>query len=256
MSVDKFLRLVTPDLYHGSMPSRQARPLRALLTEGLSRGASLPKIAYVLATAHHETTRFLHMEEIATGEAYEGRADLGNVEPGDGPRFKGRGLVQITGRANYARMSEVVGLDLIADPDAACLPDVACTIAWHGMVTGMFTGKRLADYIAPGRCDFVGARRIVNGTDKADLIAAYADKFLAMLKEAGVTATAKPVERSSPMKSKTVQAGSAAGVGLGYKLIDAAMAADWRTAAVVAVVLLIVAYMVRERLRAWAEGWT
>lgn len=63
-------------------------------------------------------------------------------------------------------------------------------------------------------------------------------------------------ERSSPMKSKTIQAGGAASVGLGYKLIDAAMSADWRTAAVVAVVLLVVGYMMRERLRAWADGWT
>jgi len=83
----------------------------------------------------HESARFRALEEYASGEAYEGRADLGNIEIGDGPRFKGRGLIQITGRANYAALSPLhlpetgEGINLVAEPDRAAEPDVAVEVA-------------------------------------------------------------------------------------------------------------------------------
>ena len=57
----------------------------------------------------HETANFKYMKEIADGWAYEGRTDLGNTEPGDGPKFKGTGVLQLTGRYNYTRFSEDIG---------------------------------------------------------------------------------------------------------------------------------------------------
>lgn len=138
--------------------------------------------AYVLATAWHETgpeNSILHMtprlEIWGPTEAqlrYEGREDLGNTEKGDGKRFMGRGYVQITGRANYRRASKLVGQDLVAVPSLAMRPEIASVIIVDGMVNGWFTGKKMADYDS-----FVDMRRVVNGTDKATLIAGYAEKF-------------------------------------------------------------------------------
>ena len=72
--------------------------------------------AHFLAQVGHESGELCYTEELASGTEYEGRADLGNTEPGDGPRFKGRGLIQLTGRANYAAFGRFVALDLLTDP--------------------------------------------------------------------------------------------------------------------------------------------
>src|SRR5256885_866341 len=77
---------------------------------------SKAQIAYILATAEHESDSFNTLEEYSKGNQYEGRVDLGNTHPGDGVRFKGRGYVQLTGRLNYTRYSEITGLELAKLP--------------------------------------------------------------------------------------------------------------------------------------------
>ena len=74
------------------------------------------RIVHFLAQLGHESGAFRYSEELASGEAYEGRASLGNNQPGDGVRFKGRGLIQITGRANYRAYSKARGVDYVATP--------------------------------------------------------------------------------------------------------------------------------------------
>ncbi len=96
------------------------------------------RAAHFLAQTCHESAGFRTTEEFADGSAYNGRADLGNTQPGDGPRFKGRGLIQLTGRANYAKYGPIIGIDLIADPAAAAAPAISLKIAcefWkqHGL---------------------------------------------------------------------------------------------------------------------------
>ena len=136
--------------------------------------------AYLLASAYHETAqkmqpiteygKALYFSKYNAGTKL-GKA-LGNTQPGDGYRFRGRGYVQITGRANYAKFG-------IADPpDDALNPDVAARIMVDGCTRGMFTGKKLADYL-PG--DYVNCRRVINGIDKAVVIAGYARTFEAAL---------------------------------------------------------------------------
>jgi predicted chitinase len=139
------------------------------------------QIAYILATTVHESGAGKFMEEFASGDAYEGRGDLGNNQPGDGKRYKGRGYVQITGRNNYSNWSQKLGLDLVGNPDLAKKPEIAARILVEGMKEGSFTGKKLSDYIGGGKQDFEGARHIVNGSDKAGTFAATAQKLLAAM---------------------------------------------------------------------------
>jgi putative chitinase len=86
--------------------------------------------AHFLAQTNHESGNFIYKEEIASGKAYEGRKDLGNTQVGDGPRYKGRGYIQLTGRANYRKFGPVAGADFENSPtivatkyfaDTACL---------------------------------------------------------------------------------------------------------------------------------------
>ena len=87
------------------------------------------RIAHFLAQTCHETAGFRTTEEFASGDAYEGRADLGNTRRGDGRRYKGRGLLQLTGRANYREFGQALGVDLENDPEAAAEPVLSLRIA-------------------------------------------------------------------------------------------------------------------------------
>jgi putative chitinase len=152
--------------------------------------------AYMLATVKHECANTWqpitergpksYFDKYETGTTLGRR--LGNTEPGDGWRFRGRGYVQITGRANYARMTRELGLgpdaDLEQDPDQALRPAIAYQIMSVGMRKGLFTGKKLSDYIAPPVCDYINARRIINGVDQADLIVGYAATIEGVLRSA------------------------------------------------------------------------
>lgn len=77
----------------------------------------------------HESSGFSRLVEMASGEAYEGRKDLGNVKPGDGKRYKGRGIIQLTGRYNYRKFGEMIGEDLENNPELAADPKIAVRVA-------------------------------------------------------------------------------------------------------------------------------
>lgn len=90
-------------------------PLNAAMTEF---EINTPRrTAAFLAQIAHESGSFIYVREIASGDAYEGRADLGNTEPGDGRRFRGRGWIQITGRSNYRDCGAALGVDLVGSPE-------------------------------------------------------------------------------------------------------------------------------------------
>lgn len=87
--------------------------------------------AAFLAQIAHESGSLHYVEELASGEAYEGRGDLGNTEPGDGKRFKGRGLIQLTGRFNYKLISDELNYDFIKNPEDLEKPGPATySAAW------------------------------------------------------------------------------------------------------------------------------
>ncbi|MCS7081165.1 MAG: LysM peptidoglycan-binding domain-containing protein [Chloracidobacterium sp.] len=158
-----------------------------ILAEAQRAGLTLEQTAYVLATAQYESGMGRWMTEIwgptAAQRGYEGRRDLGNTQPGDGYRYRGRGYVQITGRANYTDWSRRLGMDLVGQPDLATRPEIAARILVIGMRDGTFTGRKLSDYINGNQVDFVNARRTVNGLDRADLIASYAQAYLQALRQ-------------------------------------------------------------------------
>lgn len=110
----------TEEKLQGIMPSALLsgirRFLQPMITVMANRGISTPRRqAHFLAQVGHESGGLRFTEEIGSGQQYEGRVDLGNTEPGDGPRFKGRGLIQLTGRSNYRAYGQAIGMDLLSD---------------------------------------------------------------------------------------------------------------------------------------------
>ena len=101
------------------------------------------RMSAFIAQIIHESGSFRYTREIASGAAYEGRKNLGNVFKGDGVRFKGRGLIQITGRDNYGEISKVFGVDFTANPELLEQPEWAVKSAcWWWNNKGL---NRLAD---------------------------------------------------------------------------------------------------------------
>lgn len=177
----------------------QVKCMELILDKCLEHEITLDRAAYCFGTAWHETGQFRWLREIwgptAQQKKYEPGTSLakqlGNTVKGDGKKFMGRGFVHITGRTNYADWSNRLGVDLINKPELAEIPEYAAEILVLGMKLGTFTGKDLDDYIdeldesdSEELREYKNARRIVNGTDKADLIAGYALKFEKALKAA------------------------------------------------------------------------
>lgn len=109
-----------------------------------------------LATIIHESGSFKYTREIASGVAYEGRKDLGNIHKGDGVKFRGRGLIQLTGRSNYERASKAFGVDFIAQPELIEQPE------WATAVSAWWWHQRGLNAIADTK-DFRRVTRMVNG---------------------------------------------------------------------------------------------
>jgi len=177
------------------------------LIRDASHGLPLKHRAYILATAYHETGATMQPVREAFGVSDDdtiARLDRawakGQLKwvskpywrkDSDGKAWFGRGFVQLTFRDNYKRAGDKLGVDLVAKPDLAMHPEVSVRILVRGMAEGWFTGKRMSDFP-----DYVSMRRVVNGTDRAALIAGYADKFEAALRD--IKEPTKPVERHMP----------------------------------------------------------
>jgi putative chitinase len=201
---DAFFAAIRRDQFGGAMNDGQVVGVNALLQA--CAGWPLAWTAYALATAYHETARTMRpIRERGSGDGpdadawddYLQRYDTGKLAAalgntpaadGDGVRYAGRGYVQLTGRTNYARAEAELGESFLADPDLALRPDLSAQILRRGMQEGWFTGKRMLDYLPrQGTAtlpQFCQARRIINGTDRAQVIAAAADKFQSALRAA------------------------------------------------------------------------
>ncbi len=131
-------------------------------------------LAYALATTYHETDQ--HMQPIE--EYGKGRGmPYGKPDSTTGKVYYGRGFVQLTWERNYKTMSDLLGVDFVDHPELALELDNATKIMFIGMIKGLFTGRSLGDYFNNTTNDWVNARRIINGLDKAQAIAMYGHNF-------------------------------------------------------------------------------
>ena len=175
-----FFDYVRQHLFNGSLKAGQVTGLTAMLDYWESNNSKKDDrwLAYAFATAHHETDRtFRGIEEYGKGAG----KPYGQPDPQTGKVYYGRGLVQLTWKKNYQKMGDLLDVDLVNNPEKALDITIATEVLFVGMTRGIFTGKKLSDYFSPQTEDWINARRIVNGTDKANLIAGYGKQYYAAI---------------------------------------------------------------------------
>ncbi|WP_087002511.1 hypothetical protein [Rhizobium sullae] len=195
-----FFDTVRQSLFKGTLSDGQVEGMAAIFDyfEARMPEADWRWLAYIMATAFHETAFTMQpvRETLADSDARAveildrayaaGRLSWVKTvywKPDeDGKCWLGRGLVQLTHKRNYEAMSRVTGIDLVAEPDRSMEMPAAVTILIEGMVAGSFTGHRLADHLNAEKEDWMNARRIVNGTDRAEKLAGYGKAFHAALR--------------------------------------------------------------------------
>lgn len=197
---------IAATLFNGSLDSAQTNCIGGLIAvTAIARGVGItvpvPHLAYVLATIYHETaTTMRPIEEYGKGAGQP----YGEPDKETGQTYYGRGYVQLTWRENYEKASHLCfdpqlvqgATDFVANPERMLVPFYSAQAALFGMRSGWFTGKSLGDYDLPdGSFDYINARRIINGTDCAELIAGYARQF----EEAGRLAVGMGIERAQLM---------------------------------------------------------
>lgn len=150
---------------------------RLIVDSCLKHGLLRNQAAYVLATAYHETAHTMKPVREYGGETY--------LKSKKYYPYVGMGYVQLTWKYNYEKATKEIGVDFVKDPKKLLTPKYAAEILVVGSKDGWFTGKKLSDYITLTASNFTSARRIINGTDKAALIAGYAKDYDNDLKAIG-----------------------------------------------------------------------
>jgi hypothetical protein len=198
----EFFNAIRP-LFGGRMLPGQVEGVKRIINyrDTSYRGITNNQLAYILATAFHETARKMAPVKEMGGPVYLNKKPYGE-------KYCGRGICQITWKANYDKYN-------INPPEDALTWPVALHVTFDGMTTGKFTGRKLSDYISGSHVDYIGARRIINGTDRASLVAGYAQTFQSALKlwtpVTNTTRTAQPIKVAP--KSIFDQIGEFFGVG-------------------------------------------
>jgi putative chitinase len=175
-----FFKQLRRTLFPNGLNQDQVNGLSALLDEWEAEYAHQDDrwLAYALGTTHHENDKqFRPIPEIGRGRGHQ----YGIPDPVTGKIYYGRGFVQLTWKKNYKAMGTALGVDLVNDPDRALDFGVATKILFLGMTRGMFTGKKLGDYFNSKANDWINARRIINGTDRASLVADYGEQYYAAI---------------------------------------------------------------------------
>lgn len=181
-----FYKKIRTNLFK-TLSQSQVDGLNNILSHWTTKYANQDKrfLAYILATVYHETAKTMQpIEEFGkgNGRAYGGKVKMnGKKYTTPNQLYYGRGYVQITWYENYEKFGKILNINLLENPNLALNKSIATSILFIGMFEGLFTGKKLSDYFNLIKNDYVNARRIVNGTDKANLIAGYATEFFKSL---------------------------------------------------------------------------
>lgn len=200
MNREVFFHFIRNAPFGGRISTLQKQGLIMILDYWLKSGlVDVRWLAYMLATVFHETGKTMQpireafgKTDAATIAALDRAFAAGKLKWVSKPYWRkdktgfgwfGRGLVQLTHYVNYARLGKLLGIPLDANPSLALQMDIALAIMFEGMTRGVsskgdFTGKSLEDYFNLTVDDPIGARKIINGTDKAKLIAGYHRNFL------------------------------------------------------------------------------
>lgn len=193
----------------GSLTQANVVGFEAVLDEALKRGTALQSLSYICGTAWWETGKTMQPVREAYWLSEAWRKKNLRYYP-----FYGRGHVQLTWEANYAKIGKFYGLDLVGNPDRVMDMDLSVRILFDGMEQGWFTGKDLADYIdnvdeddAEDMREYANARRIVNGVDRQIEIADLALAFENALRTAGWGEAAEPapVPAADPFLAKLAE---------------------------------------------------
>lgn len=179
MNRPDFFQALRKNLFVSHMLQTQVDGIEAILDEAEKRNTPMRHLAYILATTYHETAKTMQpIEEYGKGKKHA------YGKPGKyGQSQHGRGFVQLTWDANYERADKELKLNgaLLKNFNLAMDLRIATQILFQGMEEGWFTGKKMSHYLDGALADYVGARRIINGTDKAAMIAGYANEFASCL---------------------------------------------------------------------------
>lgn len=204
-----FFATINPSVFNRHMKTRQVADIEEILSAFDRHGVTdLEERAYMLATTKWETDHTMHpISEHGFGKGKK----YGKKDPKTGHIYYGRGYVQLTWLKNYRKMGKLLGIDLVNAPSLALVPRHAADILVLGMRDGLFDtkwGVKLSRYLGFKR-DWLGARRTVNGTDKAAEIAAIAIKFNDALHQADEATPMVVIERRgrtkvSPPKQVTI----------------------------------------------------
>ena len=248
----KSLRARNSGVFGTSLSKGQVMGVQAVVAECVAQGADLPQTAYILATAYGETggkmqpqrenlrysaeripqvfgksrrqgvpvSKLAYNPELLANTVYGGAwgaKNLGNTEPGDGWRFPGLGMGQITGRRNFTKWSRKMGLPLVDNPALLMQLDISVKALVQPMLEGWATGLSLGAFVGGGRKDYVSARRVWNGTFAASKYAGYARAFEAALIAGGYSAAPavkRPVAKPEPDAPKAPPAKEVPAQGL------------------------------------------
>ena len=185
---------INPTLFSGRISQNQIEGISFKLAAWEKSGLTdIRWLAYMLATSYHETAKTMQpIEEYGKGKGRPyGQKLRHDRKPYTFPDklYYGRGDVQLTWYENYEFMGKLLGIPLLEQPELALKPDISAQIMIEGMTSGKsnrgdFTGVSLENYFNAAKDDPVHARRIINGLDKANLIATYHNKFLTAIKKA------------------------------------------------------------------------
>lgn len=185
------LRSRASGIFGTSLSQSQVRGTEELLDVAQAKGVKLPHLAYILAGVYHETGGLMvpvregFAKTDAGARKVVAKRTYGKPAGPYGHVYYGRGRIQNTWLRNMETLSKRFGYDFVKNPDLLLDPAIDAIVTIVGHLEGLWTGKKLSDYISDGRTDYVNARRIVNGTDKAKMIAGYAVAFEKALREAG-----------------------------------------------------------------------